>query len=230
MKNLPLVTVVIPVYNCAKFLSEALDSVFAQIYRPIEVIVVDDGSTDDSADIVRDYPEVRYFYQLNQGVSVARNLAIAAAKGEFIAFLDADDTWKPNKLSIQISYMLEHPDVGITATHALSFLESETHLPEWFKPDKHLGDIEGIIPSTFVVRKNVFREIGDFSPDYRASEDMEWLCRAKDAQISITNLSESLTLRRLHGDNLSWQMASTASSRALKIFKELIARKSRQNR
>lgn len=226
MKNLPLVSVIIPVYNCAKYLAEALDSVFAQTYRPLEVIVVDDGSTDGSSDIVRNYPEVQYFYQSNQGVSVARNVALAAAKGEFIAFLDGDDTWKPNKLSIQIEYMLEHFDVGITATHAFNFLESGTHPPNWFKPDKHLGNTDGIIPSTWVVRKNVFREIGGFSPDYRASEDIEWLCRARDSQVLIATLPEVMVMRRLHGSNLSWKTVSTTSSRLLKILKASIARKS----
>ncbi|MDF5726195.1 MAG: glycosyltransferase family A protein [Rhizonema sp. PD37] len=89
MKNFPLVSVIIPAYNYAKYLAETLDSAFAQTYRPLEVIVMDDGSTDYTAEIVRAYPDVRYFYQENQGVSIARNVGIAAAEGEFIAFLDA---------------------------------------------------------------------------------------------------------------------------------------------
>ncbi|AFZ15633.1 glycosyl transferase family 2 (plasmid) [Crinalium epipsammum PCC 9333] len=224
MKNFPLVSVVIPAYNCAKFLPETLDSVFAQTYRPIEVIVVDDGSTDHTVEIVRAYPDVCYFYQENQGVSVARNVAIAAAQGEFIAFLDGDDIWKPDKLSIQITYMLDNPNVGITGTKALNFLESGTEVPTWFEPQRDLGEPTVIIPSTLVVCKSVFTQIGDFSPTYRASEDTEWLCRAKDAQISIVTIPEILTLRRFHGSNLSWKMNSTRKYRMFKILKESIAR------
>ena len=229
MKIHPLVSVIIPVYNCERYLTTALDSVFAQTYRPIEVIVVDDGSTDQSADIVRNYPEVRYFYQSNQGVSVARNVAIAAVQGqaEFIAFLDADDRWNSNKLSIQIAYMLEYPKIGITTTHALDFLETGTQTPSWFNLDRDLGETHGMIPSTLVVRKTVFQQIGAFSPDYRASEDTEWFCRAKDGKIAIATLPDVLTQRRLHGANLSWEAAPTLSSRVLSIFKASIARKSR---
>ncbi len=230
MNNLPLVTVVIPVYNSAKFLAAALDSVFAQTYRPIEVIVVDDGSTDNSAEIVRDYPKVQYFYQSNQGVSVARNVAIAAAKGEFIAFLDADDLWKPEKLSLQIAYMLENPDIGITGTKAINFLESDTQLPPWLRDDPNWEEEKVMIPSTMVVHKSVFSQVGDFSPDYRASQDTEWLWRAKDAKIPMFNINEILTLRRFHGSNVSWLMAGTHKSRMLRIIKDSIARQSQQSR
>lgn len=228
MSNSPLVSVVIPTHNYGKFIAATLDSVRAQSYRSIETIVVDDGSTDRTADVVRAYPEVRYFYQSNQGVSVARNRAIADAQGDFIAFLDADDIWKPEKLSIQIAYMLDHPDVGITTTKIENFIEPGTQLPSWFKPETKMEEREWPIPSTLVVRKTVFSQIGVFSPDYRASEDLEWLCRARDAQIPIIALSETLILRRLHGANLSWQTWHQSVHRAITILKTSIARKSQK--
>ena len=228
MNNLPLVTVIIPVYNYANYIGATLDSVFAQTYCPIEVIVVDDGSTDNSADIVRGYPEVQYFYQSNQGVSVARNVAIAAAKGEFIAFLDADDLWKPDKLSLQIAYMLENPYIGITGTKAINFLESDTQLPPWLRDDPNWEEVTVIIPSTMVVHKSVFSQVGDFSVDYPVSQDTEWLWRAKDAKIPMFNINEILTLRRFHGSNLSWLMAGSCKSEMFKMIKQSIARQSRQ--
>lgn len=228
MNNLPLVTVIIPVYNYANYIGATLDSVFAQTYHPIEVIVVDDGSTDNSAEIVRGYPEVQYFYQSNQGVSVARNVAIAAAKGEYIAFLDADDLWKPDKLSLQIAYMLENPHIGITGTKAINFLDSNTQLPPWLKNNPTWEEETAIIPSTIVVHKSVFSQIGVFSPDYRATEDTEWQWRAKDAKIPMFKINEILTLRRFHGSNLSWLMAGTLKSRMLRVIKDSIARQSRQ--
>ena len=105
MENSPLVSTIIPVFNGERLLPEALDSVFRQDYRPIEVIVVDDGSTDGTSLVARSCPEVRYLYQSNQGLGAARNAGIAAACGEFIAFLDADDIWLPRKLSSQMNFL-----------------------------------------------------------------------------------------------------------------------------
>ncbi|MEA5619903.1 glycosyltransferase family A protein [Cronbergia sp. UHCC 0137] len=229
MEDNPLVTVIIPVYNYANYIAATLDSVFAQTYCPIEVIVVDDGSTDNSADIVRSYPEVQYFYQSNQGAAVARNMAIAQSTGEYIAFLDADDYWKPNKLKVQMKYMMDNPEIRITATNVFSFLEPDTQVPTWFKSERELGETNGMVLSSIVVHKAVFREIGDFSPPFFPSEDTEWFCRVKDAQISLVILPIPLTLRRLHGSNLTWQMITTASSRTLRIFRESLIRKSRSN-
>src|SRR4029079_2498347 len=105
----PLVSVIVPVYNGERYLREALESVFAQTYRAIEVIVVDDGSPDDSGTIGQSFPEVRYIHQTNQGVAAARNNGIEAARGEFFAFLDQDDLWVPEKLNVQVEYFLGHP-------------------------------------------------------------------------------------------------------------------------
>src|SRR5213078_156464 len=110
----PLVSVIIPVYNGARYLRAALESVFAQTYRPIEVIVVDDGSGDDSGVIAQSFPDVHFIHQENQGVAAARNHGFDAARGEFIAFLDQDDLWTPEKLKVQVNYLLNHPDVGYT--------------------------------------------------------------------------------------------------------------------
>ncbi|MBD2603495.1 glycosyltransferase family 2 protein [Scytonema hofmannii FACHB-248] len=230
MNKLPLVTVIIPVYNSAKFLAEALDSVFAQTYHPLEVIIVDDGSTDDSAKIAKTYPSVRYLYQPNQGAATARNVGIASAEGELIALLDADDVWKPEKLSLQVEYLNQHPQIGILATKVYQFFESEVELPPGFRHDKLLGEQPGMIPSTLVIRKTVFNQIGVFSPEFVPSEDTEWLCRARDSQVEIAMLSEVLATHRLHGSNISWNMVSTSSSRLLKILKASIDRKSHQNR
>ena len=99
----PLVSVIIPVYNGQAYLRPTLKSVFAQDYRPLEVIAVDDGSIDRSAEIIRSFPEVVYLYQDNRGHAAARNAGISAANGEFLAFLDADDLWPPDKLNLHLN-------------------------------------------------------------------------------------------------------------------------------
>jgi glycosyltransferase involved in cell wall biosynthesis len=129
----PLVSVIIPVYNGARFLRAALESVLAQTYRNFEVIVVDDGSVDDSGVIAQSFPEVRYIHQTNQGVAAARNHAIEVARGEYFAFLDQDDLWTADKLKLQIAYLLSHPEVGYTLTQQSFFLEPGATLPAWFR-------------------------------------------------------------------------------------------------
>ncbi|MBI4573499.1 MAG: glycosyltransferase family 2 protein, partial [candidate division NC10 bacterium] len=107
----PLVSVILPVYNGERFLAAAIASILAQDYQPIEVIVVDDGSTDGTAAIARSFQGVRYLYQPNQGPAFARNAGIAVARGAFIAFLDADDLMVPTRLSVQAGYLLAHPEI-----------------------------------------------------------------------------------------------------------------------
>src|SRR5712692_4293853 len=110
----PTVSVVIPVYNGERYLAEAISSVLDQTYKNFELIVVDDGSTDQSAAVVRSFTDdrIRYLYQSNGGASKARNLGVAASRGTVIAFLDSDDVWLPHKLERQIDCLASHKDVG----------------------------------------------------------------------------------------------------------------------
>jgi glycosyltransferase involved in cell wall biosynthesis len=115
-----LVSVVIPTYNRAALLPEAVDSVLAQTYPALEVVLVDDGSRDDTAEVVRTRygadPRVRYFFQANAGVSAARNRGIREARGEFVALLDSDDVWYPHKLALQVAALRALPDAGMIWT------------------------------------------------------------------------------------------------------------------
>ena len=138
----PLVSIVVPVYNSEAFLQETLDSVFALEYEPFEVIVVDDGSSDESAAIAQSYADVRCIRQENRGPADARNEGIRSARGEFVAFVDSDDVVLPHKLSTQVGYLLDHPDV--TATLGRQVWISP---PPDAVPDLVWGDLDGIPPS-----------------------------------------------------------------------------------
>lgn len=210
----PLVSVVIPVYNGARFLRAGLESVFAQTYRPMEVIVVDDGSVDDSGVIAQSFPEVHYIYQANQGVAAARNKGVESARGEFFAFLDQDDLWTPEKLKLQINHLLSHPDVGYTLTHQQFFLDPGATLPPWFRKELLSSVHTGWVLGTLVVRRKVFEQVGNFATGYSAANDSDWFFRAKSAEIPMAVVPELLLLKRIHETN--------DSARAKEILSELL--------
>lgn len=112
-----LISCIVPVFNGERYVSETLDSILAQTYRPLELIVADDGSTDGTAAVVARYGEpVRYLWQSNQGPAAARNLGVSAAQGEFVAFLDADDLWHPEKLTRQMARFHARPELSLSVT------------------------------------------------------------------------------------------------------------------
>lgn len=218
-----LVTIIIPVFNYGHFLAAAIDSVMTQSYRPIEVIVVDDGSTDNTADIARSYPDVQYVYQPNQGVAVARNTGISKARGKFIAFLDADDTWLPDKLKIQIRHLIENPGLGYNICKIRNFTEPGVNLDP--KTVRSLQEIEQIGLATIVTTKDIFARIGGFDPRYQVGEDFDWFTRAKDAGITMAILPDILLNRRIHDKNLSIQNLQAQHALRLQILKESIERR-----
>ena len=227
MSNTPLVSVIIPVYNGDHHLAEALESVLAQTYRPIEIIVVDDGSTDNSANIARSYKEVRYIYQPNQGVAVARNTGISQACGEFIAFLDQDDLWTPNKLSIQIDYLVKYENIGYTLAKMRVFLAPGISKPSWLKENYLLEDIPGYIVGTLVVRRSILEKVGEFNPIYKYGNDSDWFFRATDAGISKAILPETLLHKRIHNANESHKVQAMTLD-MMKFLRSSIERKRNQ--
>jgi len=206
MGNNPLVSVIIPVYNGEHYLAQAIESILAQTYTPIEVIIIDDGSLDNSSYIARSFQEVRYYHQLNQGVAVARNTGIAVSHGEFIAFLDQDDIWTHDKLDVQIEYLLHHPETGGVLSKLRLFLEPGVHPPGWLKIDLLQKEQTGYCPSSLIVRKDVFTRIGVFDSAYTHTSDVDWIARAKDAGILLYILPHVLFHRRIHNANASGEI------------------------
>lgn len=225
----PLVSVIVPVYNGERYLDSGLKSIFRQAYQPLEIIVIDDGSTDHSADIARSYQDIRYIYQPNQGPSAARNNGIDAARGEYIGFLDADDVWMPEKLSIQVDYLNHHPEVGFVYAHRRMIIEEGVEKPPWYREHLFENDSPGLIASNLLARKKVFEHIGGFNPTYRFGENAEWLARAKDAGIRMAILPETLLLSRVHGQNQTYHL-DEMRSHILKALKSSIDRQRRKNR
>ena len=224
MVNRALVSVIVPVYNGERFLDEALRSILDQTYPSVEIIVVDDGSVDQSAEIIQAYKNIQYIYQANQGVTVARNTGVSVAQGEFIAFLDQDDRWTPHKLTEQIGYLQDHSEVGFVLSHARMFLENGAGVPTWLKADYVSEDHVGFIPGTFTVRKQIFKEIGGFDANLQIASDIDWFSRAIDAGVKLYVLPEVLLHKRVHTANLSFQEEAIRGE-LLKLFRASIQRK-----
>jgi len=221
-----LISVIVPVHNCEKYLADALASIFAQDYRPIEVIVVDDGSTDNTGIIARSYPEVQYFHEERQGSAVARNTGIDNSRGELIAFLDADDLWLPEKLSLQTAYISKHPEVGCVCGRMKNFLEPGMTCPAWIEPNTLLQSYEVFSLCTILARRYMFESVGKFNPTYLQGEDTEWFFRVCELRIPVKRLTETVLLRRIHDSNISHDQ-STVMHRKLRMLKESIDRKRR---
>ena len=150
MKAQP-VSCIIPVFNGERYLREALDSILAQTHRPFDIIVVDDGSTDGTPAVVAGYGvQVRYVRQPNTGPAAARNLGVRSGGGEFIAFLDADDLWHPEKLARQMTRFREQPDLDLCITHVEHFSDLEPSTEELFARDPRLRSLafSGIMTQT----------------------------------------------------------------------------------
>jgi GT2 family glycosyltransferase len=177
------ISVIIPTHNRAATLPRALDSVLAQTLRPHEIIVVDDGSDDDSARLLTgEYPEVKYLKQPNQGVSSARNLGISQARGEWIALLDSDDAWLPEKLACQVQALKENPNLRICHTEEI-WIRNGVRVNQMRKHAKQGGHIFQrclplcvISPSSVLLQRSLFERYGLFDTELPACEDYDlWL-------------------------------------------------------
>jgi glycosyltransferase involved in cell wall biosynthesis len=196
----PLVTVIVAAFNGEKYLREALDSVFAQDFDAYEVVLVDDGSEDRTAEIARSFP-LRYIRQPNQGLPAARNTGLRAAQGELIAFLDDDDVLLSNKLGLQARHLLENPDTGCVLGRCEWIFEGID--PPNLKRDPIFGELGGIQFVTAMIRRHVLDQLGGFDPTYRYAEDRDLFVRMREQGVKIEVLPDVVLHKRLHGSNMT---------------------------
>ena len=220
----PLVSIIMPVYNGEKYVNQSLESLFKDVYRPIEVIAVDDGSSDNTAHIIGQYENVRYVYQDNEGVASARNKGIAVSRGAIIAFLDCDDIWQPDRLTATVSYFQQHPEIGYVLGKQMMFVEPGCDVPPWVKPEWLKEPQDASNTGVLVARRVTFDRVGLFNMDI-GGEDTEWLVRASEMGVPMARLSEVVLHRRIHGENLSIQMLKMRKTNLMKIARESILRR-----
>jgi glycosyltransferase involved in cell wall biosynthesis len=218
----PLVSVIVPLHDGERFLGEALDSIVGQDYGAVEVIVVDDGSTDSGPALAADR-NVRLLRQEQRGAGAARNAGVDAARGEILAFLDQDDVWLPAKLRRQVELLTAHPD-RICIAQQTYFLEPGATVPAWFGRTELLEyDHAGWAPSCLAVRRTVFERVGRFEESLHHGSDVDWFARASHLKIPIEKPPETLVRRRIHSGNDSASLA--AMTEFFTIVRRAAARK-----
>ena len=214
MKTNPIVSIIIPTYNRAGMLKEAIDSVLAQDYSDFELIVVDDGSTDETPQILNCYGgKIKRICQRNQGVSAARNRGIAAASGGFMAFLDSDDLWLPGKLTIQAEFLRSTPAALICQTEEI-WIRNGVRVNPRKRHRKYSGMIFErslalclVSPSAVMVRRGLFDKFGLFDESLPACEDYDMWLRVS-CRCPVYLINKPLIIKRGgHADQLSRQPA-----------------------
>lgn len=209
-----VVTVVIPAYNAAQYLAETIDSILSQTFTNFEVLIIDDGSTDHTAEVACAYAQrdcrLKYFSQANQGVSASRNKGVELATGELIAFLDADDQWLPNKLEAHVKHFDSSPNLGISFGR-VEFMSSSGK-PTGVISSSRLSGIEPkhlyyenliVNPSNAVIQYAVFKQIGGFNQDLITMEDLELFLRIICKGWKVEGINQVLTRYRTAQGGLS---------------------------
>jgi glycosyltransferase involved in cell wall biosynthesis len=195
----PLVSVIIPVWNCEHYLGEAVESVLNQTYSPHEVIVVDDGSTDGSAEVAKRFGSlVRYYFQTRSGAAAARNQGVELAGGDFFAFLDADDIWVKDKLACQMKRFEDNPALDMVFGNVRQFYSpvSDTVFNE--KPEI----IPGYVPGTMLIKRASFLKAGRFSTQWRVGEFIDWYLLAEEIGLKSFLAPCVVLMRRIHDANM----------------------------
>ena len=206
-----LVSVIIPVYNAEQYVAEAIESVLVQGYNSIEIIAVDDGSTDGSAEVIKKFPAVQYLLQTNAGISATRNRGIEHAQGDFLAFLDADDKWVENKIVLQMAAFDNDPKLDIVFGHVQQFFSPELADLKNDQPAE-LELMPGYIPSTLLIKRDAFLQVGLFETNWKMGEFASWYLRSLEQGLRQLMLPDLVALRRLHDSNNGLQQRSSINN------------------
>jgi glycosyltransferase involved in cell wall biosynthesis len=221
----------VPVFNGRAYLGEALTSILGQTRLPGEVIVVDDGSTDGTLEVVADFHGVRIVRQEHAGQAAALNRGVREASGSFLAFLDADDRWLPDKLERQLEAFEEDPSLELVFGHARQFVEPTVgtvdddrtrRLASSIAPDREV--LPARLPSAVMVRRSTFERVGPFSLSHSLGSVIEWSARCDDAGVRQRRLEHVVYERRIHGSNTGVERSGERGEYA-KMLKAVLDRR-----
>ncbi len=198
----PLVSVIMTVYNGEKYVKEALQSIVDQTCPEKEIIVIDDGSTDNTVGIVTEFSnDLIYEYTEHAGIAAGWNRGVQKATGAYLSFLDADDLWPPHKLQKQVSFFRENPGVDIVFGYAREFSSPELSTTKTDSQKRKQQDIPGISAGTMMIEREKFLEIGLFDSKWRKGIFSDWYLRATERKVSVYMDRDIFLHRRIHDTN-----------------------------
>lgn len=197
-----LISVIIPAFNAERYLAEAIDSVMSQTYRPVDIIIVDDGSTDGTRAVAERYEaSVRYVFQTNAGIGAARNRGIEMARGELLAFLDADDLWASDKLEWQAEALRKDPGLDMIFGYTQQFPTPEM-ADEIQNRIRYVAEPTGAyLGPAMLIRRDSFLRVGLFDPQWKVGDFVDWYLRAIDLGLRSAMEPRIVLHRRLHDTN-----------------------------
>jgi glycosyltransferase involved in cell wall biosynthesis len=224
---IPQISVIIPIYNNALYIQEAITSVLSQGIEKLEIIIIDDGSTDDFEEKIKGFnnPRIRLIKQINSGAAAARNNGIKNAKGEFLAFLDADDIWAPNKLKLQLEVLINREDINMVYGQVKEFYDSS--ILGYDDLQKNAKTFVGYTQSALLISKKDFHSVGDFQSKWKVAEFIDWYDRAKYVGLSEFLLPDMLMFRRIHSGNID-RLHRPDAKQYVAVLKEAIDRRRNQ--
>jgi glycosyltransferase involved in cell wall biosynthesis len=223
-----LVSVLIPAYNAGPYLGEALDSVLAQTYRPLEVIVADDGSEDDTVEVARSYGDpVRLVQQERGGNGAARNAAVAVAGGQYYAFLDADDRFMPGKLQAQMDALDGDPGLDVVFGHVREFVSPELSAEVKATIRPPADPQPWAAPNLMLIRREAFERVGLFATHLRVGVTVDWYARATEIPLQSFVLPKVVLERRLHTQN-NGRREQDAQAQYIQVLKASMDRRRAQ--
>ena len=218
----PVVSIVLPVFNGERFIREAVESIMSQGYPSLEIIIVDDGSTDKTKDIIEQLPvEVRYFKQDNGGPAAARNKGIREATGEFIAFIDVDDLWPKNNLHMLVKELSQNKDIDVV--HGYGQLAHYNDISHEYEYSGNPAESFPYYIGAALYRRSVFTEVGLFDPTLLFGEDTDWFMRARELKVNIKRLEDVTLIVRRHGKNMTCAK-NMVELNHLRVFKKSLDR------
>jgi glycosyltransferase involved in cell wall biosynthesis len=200
----PDISVVIPVHNGARYLAESIQSVLDQDHAALELLVIDNGSTDTTADVARTFSSLRYYHLPEKGLSKALNHGLEQCRGAFLGFLDADDLWTANRLAVQLDAFAREPAVEMVFGHVEQFISPELEESAAARLSIRDKRVPGRYRSSMLIRQESFWRVGPFEPSTDYGEFIDWYMRAAEHRIRELMLPEVVTLRRIHGANMGY--------------------------
>jgi glycosyltransferase involved in cell wall biosynthesis len=220
-----MISVVIAVYNGAKFLAAALNSVMRQTCAPGEIIVVDDGSTDASPDIAAGFgPSIRVLRRAHRGGASALNAGLAEAKGELLAFIDADDLWADEKLAQQCAALASDLSMEAVFGRVIQFTDLDCRIAEPHEITQKSKPFVGVSKSSMLIRRPSFDRVGPFNETVVA-DFPEWYARALCSAIQIEHLESVVAFRRIHRDNTARLQREPIEGDYLRLVRTLVAKR-----